>query len=298
MQNNSKSLFIVIPVHNRKHFTRNCLLSLRKQTFQKFTTIVIDDGSTDGTNDMIQKEFPEVVLLSGDGNLWWAGAINLGVEYVLSHEKNNGYILTLNNDTVFYPDYLEILHSNASKRPKSLIGSISICDDDQSTIIDAGVRINWLNAKYTNLGYGKSYNSLIKSSSIIQTVDLLSGRGTIIPLETFRDIGLYNSNRLPHYGSDYEFSHRAKVKGYNLMINYNALVISEAKTRGKNNKLTNLKISELIKSFYSIKSANNLKYRWNFARLCCSGWKLLLFYSFDIVRLIVGSLLIQIRYRK
>ena len=73
MQNNSKSLFIVIPVHNRKHFTRDCLLSLRKQTFQNFTIIVIDDGSSDGTGEMIQKEFPEVVLLHGDGNLWWTG---------------------------------------------------------------------------------------------------------------------------------------------------------------------------------------------------------------------------------
>ncbi len=298
MLKHNEKIFIVIPVYNRKSLTRDCLLSLQKQTFQNIQTIVIDDGSSDGTSQMIQREFPEVVLLNGDGNLWWAGAINLGVEYVLSHEKNNGYILTLNNDTVFYPDYLEILHSNASKRPKSLIGSISICDDGQSTIIDAGVRINWLNAKYTNLGYGKSYNSLLKSSSIIQTVDLLSGRGTIIPLKTFRDIGLYDVNRLPHYGADYEFSHRAKVKGYNLMINYNALVITGAKTRGKNDKLNILKLSELIKSFYSMNSANNLKFRWNFARLCCPGWKSLLFYTFDITRVVIGSFLNQVRLKK
>ncbi len=49
-------IFIVIPVHNRKHFTRECLLSLRKQTFQNFKVIVVDDGSSDETSEMIQKK--------------------------------------------------------------------------------------------------------------------------------------------------------------------------------------------------------------------------------------------------
>ena len=60
-------IHIVIPVYNRRDITRNCLLSLREQTHTDFQVVVIDDGSTDGTSEMIQKEFPEVVLLMGDG---------------------------------------------------------------------------------------------------------------------------------------------------------------------------------------------------------------------------------------
>lgn len=71
-------IYIIIPVHNRKHFTRECLLSLRKQTFQNFKVIVVNDGSSDGTGEMIEKEFSDVILLKGDGNLWWTGATNLG----------------------------------------------------------------------------------------------------------------------------------------------------------------------------------------------------------------------------
>jgi len=52
MNNYQKRVYIIIPVHNRKSFTRGCLLSLRKQTFQKITTIVVDDGSSDGTSEM------------------------------------------------------------------------------------------------------------------------------------------------------------------------------------------------------------------------------------------------------
>lgn len=275
-------IFIIIPVYNRKSLTKKCLISLGKQTFNNYIIIVVDDGSTDGTSEMIQNEFPEVVLLHGDGNLWWTGATNVGVEYALVHADQDDYILTLNNDTVVRYDYIQTLLNSASKYPKSLIGSISVSDEDESTVVDAGVRINWLTAKYTNLAKGRQYKGILRADSLIKQVDVLPGRSTLIPIEAFREIGLYDFKRLPHYGADYEFSHRAKMKGYKLLINYEAVVISNVKMTGLNNRVNKLKWSDLVKSFFSIRSPNNLKYRWNFARLCCTGWRLPVFLGFDV----------------
>jgi GT2 family glycosyltransferase len=67
-------IYIVIPVFNRKHYTKDCLLSLSAQTYSVFKTIVVDDGSTDGTADMLKEEFPEVIVLKGTGNLFWTAA--------------------------------------------------------------------------------------------------------------------------------------------------------------------------------------------------------------------------------
>ena len=78
-------IYIVIPVYNRKEFTHQCLLSIIKQTNKNFKIIIVDDRSTDGTREMINSEFPEIILLKGDGNLWWTRAINLGVKYALKH---------------------------------------------------------------------------------------------------------------------------------------------------------------------------------------------------------------------
>jgi len=261
-------IYIIIPVHNRKHLTRECLLSLRKQTFQNCKVIVVDDGSTDGTSEMIKKGFPKVVLLHGDGNLWWTGATNLGVEYALALADQDDYILTLNNDTVVGSNYIQTFLNSASEYPKSLIGSISVSDKDESRVVDAGVRINWLTAKYTNLTESRRYKDILNAGSLIQKVDVLPGRGTLIPIEVFRKVGLYDFKRLPHYGADYEFSRRANMKGYNLLINYKAVVISKVKETGLNNRVTSLGWGDLTKSFFSIRSANNLTQRWRFARLC------------------------------
>jgi len=290
-------IYIIIPVFNRKHFTQKCLLSLKKQTFQNFKVIVVDDGSTDRTGEMIKEEFPEVVLLEGDGNLWWTGATNLGVEYALAQADQTDYILTLNNDTIVRQDYLQYLFDCALNHPNSLIGSIFISDLKGSTVVDAGVRINWLTAKYTNLAKGRGYKDILRTGSLIQKVNVLSGRGTLIPIEVFQKLGLYNFKRLPHYGADYEFSRRANIKGYKLLINYEAVVISDVKMTGLNNGVNKLGWNDFGKSFFSIKSPNNLKQRWRFAHLCCAGWKLPVFFVCDTARVIIGSILYQIGAR-
>ena len=294
---NQHMVYVIIPVHNRCDMTSECLTSLSKQSYRNFTTIVIDDGSTDNTSNIIRGNFPEVVMLKGDGDLWWTGATNLGVKYALAQADKNDYILTLNNDTVVHGDYIETLLNCASEHQRSLIGSISVSKEDESVVIDAGVRINWLIAKYTNMAVGRSYPDILQGGPSIQKVDVLPGRGTLIPAEVFRQVGLYDFKRLPHYNADYEFSHRAKMNGYNLLINYEAIVISWVETTGLDNRVRSMKWDDLVRSFFTIRSVNNLRYRWNYARLCCPGWRFPVFYMCDTLRLIIGSLMYQTRLR-
>lgn len=86
--------------------------------------------------------------------------------------------------------------------------------------MDAGVHINWLTGKYANMAEGRQYKDILAAGSLIHQVDVLPGRGTLIPIEVFQKIGLYDFKRLPHYGADYEFSRRANMYGYKLLINY------------------------------------------------------------------------------
>ena len=76
---------IVIPVHNRKQYTRDCLHSLQKQTISSYRVIIVDDGSTDGTREMLRREFPEVIVLTGDGNLFWTGQLLEEDDTIFNH---------------------------------------------------------------------------------------------------------------------------------------------------------------------------------------------------------------------
>ena len=73
------SVFVVIPVHNGIEHTLRTVRSLLPLLPPGGRVVVVDDGSRDGTAETLRKECSGVVVLRGDGNLWWSGAINEGV---------------------------------------------------------------------------------------------------------------------------------------------------------------------------------------------------------------------------
>ena len=205
------NIYIIIPVHNNKQETLNCLGCLAKQTFTNFKTIIVDDGSTDGTSEAIKKIFPEVEVLTGNGELWWTRAINLALSKFLPLVHKDDYFLTLNNDVEFDESYLENLVFAAKQKPNTLIGSVSLDIHDKTKVVDAGIHINWLNQKRT-------MGSFKKGDFFNMEASRLSGRGALIPSKVFKEVGLYDEKHFPQYAADAELSVRAKNSGFKLCV--------------------------------------------------------------------------------
>ncbi len=274
-------IYIVIPVHNNKNYTKDCLQCLQKQIYSDFKIIVVDDGSTDGTDVMIKKNYPDVFLLKGDGNLWWAGATNLGIDWALNAGGESDYILTLNNDLVVKENYLASLMDSAKSFKDTLIGSLSADLKHPEEINDGGVKINFWTAKYESLNKGKTLAVLDNQPNKHVEVSALSGRGTLIPFTVFKAIGTYNYKQLPHYGADYEFSIRAKNAGFPLMVSYSSILYSHVDETG----LDNENRYAFLKYFFNIKSPSSIPQRLKFA-LCITKNPFMLasYVLFDLTR--------------
>jgi GT2 family glycosyltransferase len=221
-------IFVVVPVFNRWAYLERFLDCFRKQTYQNFEMIVVDDGSTDGTCAFIQERYPEVTLLRGDGNLWWTGAINVGIRCALDQAAEIDAVLVINDDLEVDPDYLKILHHLLQKMPRTLVGSVVVDINDPDLINQGGVKLNMLTAKYKVLNQNKRLSEFDQDYAI--DVSLLTGRGTLIPVQVFYEVGLFDDKHFQQCG-DMDLSIRARYVGYRLIESYRAIVKShEEKT--------------------------------------------------------------------
>ena len=92
------TISVIIPNWNGKDFLEDCLFAMRRQTFRDFETILVDNGSTDGSVEYVRKQFPEVTLLALPNNLGFTGGNIAGYA-----EARGSLITLLNNDTEAHP---------------------------------------------------------------------------------------------------------------------------------------------------------------------------------------------------
>ncbi|QJW88000.1 glycosyltransferase family 2 protein [Spirosoma taeanense] len=289
-------IFVVIPVHNRKQLTRACLQCLKSQTVRNFKVVVVDDGSTDGTDLMIQNEFPDVVRLTGDGNLWWTEGTNVGVRYALANKVagEDNFVLTLNDDTEVPDDYVETLLSNYYQYAPCLLGSVSVDIKKHDSLQFAGTRMNLHSAYEQDLAYSRYQNSyayLKRQTPFIES-DSLPGRGILIPFEVFDKVGLFDSRNFVHYMADIEFTVRARRAGYRLILPTNTVVFEHVDTSGLKVR-ADLTFNKFWRGLWSKYSPINLGMRYAFAmRHAPTKW---LYFSFDVGRIFIGYALRRMR---
>ncbi len=262
-KNKSLKVYIIIPIHNNIAETRNCLSCIRTQTYTNYEVIVIDDGSTDNSSEIIRKEYSGTTIIQGDGNLWWAGALYEGIEYVLEKAQLNDYVLILNNDLIFDKNYITNLVESSEENQGAVVGSLCKCQKT-GAIVDSGVKIDWKNLKF-NLK-----EVVDDGDNLIRNIDVLSTRGILIPVNVISEIGNFIPDKLRHYLSDYEYTIRMKKRGYTLLTSKKAIVFLNSEVTGFHlnwNKKYTLK--DIYWAVFSIKSSSNLKAWLVFIHLCC-----------------------------
>lgn len=204
---------IIIPVRNRKELTKNILSQIFTQvSFYRWgndiSVIVIDDGSTDGTKEMIFEQFTDVHLIEGDGSLWWTGAMVKGMEYAVN-KFNADYLLWLNDDISLADDFLDnLVNICSSKKYQEIVVGGLVKDETYSDWIVYSGSIK--RKPVRNI-------SMFPSSEELE-VDVLCGSVVIIPRSVVDKIQYPNATKLRHYGGDYEYIMRAKRNGFRVIL--------------------------------------------------------------------------------
>src|SRR3989344_6053610 len=135
----NKKVAIIIVNWNGKKFIKDCLNAVFKQTHKKFKVYLVDNGSTDGSSDFVNKIFPQTKIIQLDKNYGFAKGNNVGIKEAFK-DKSIKYIVCLNNDTIVDKNWLkEMVKTAGSNNKIGAVGSVSLYPN--KTIQNSGIRL-------------------------------------------------------------------------------------------------------------------------------------------------------------
>lgn len=184
----------------RANDTIECLKSIQSQDIEIDEIVVVDNGSSDGSVELIQNTFPDITLLSLKENLGFAGGFNFGINFLLS--KKYKYLLMVNNDTVCSPSMVRELYE-ASKERDAITAPFIYYYDSPDRVWSAGGDVS----KYL-LEILKHERNIPKDKPIQR--DFLTGCALFASIEQLSKIGLFNEDFFLYY-EDRDFCMRANA---------------------------------------------------------------------------------------
>jgi GT2 family glycosyltransferase len=243
------TVYCVIPVHNRLEITKRCLGYLSEQDYPAIQIVIVDDGSTDGTGEYLaQCGYPNLTVLAGDGNLWWGGAMHMGITHVIKVAGKDDYLLMLNDDVRVETSYVSSLVSESVANEGAVIGS-SQRDEVSGALLASGFTIDYWGMRIlpANAPYP------------IEGPDALPGRGALYPMRAVLSAGNINVKAFPHYLGDLEYSARIHEMGWDIIISKTADIYTSPESSDEH-----IRSQGITKDYFSFRSKNNLISRLRF----------------------------------
>lgn len=195
---------IIIPNYNGIKYIENCLASLADEPAH---VIVVDNGSMDGSREIVQEKFPLVRLLALDKNYGFCAAVNRGIEE--SGKDKTPYVILLNNDTAVEPGFVRALEKALDRDKRAFSGAARMVNMYRPEMIDdAG-------DYYCALGWAFAVGKDKPAADYGQPREVFSacGGACIYRRSILGEIGILDENHFA-YLEDVDIGYRARIYGY------------------------------------------------------------------------------------
>ena len=198
-----RTVSIVIPNYNGKHFLEDCLRSVFAQDIEDQEVIVVDNGSTDGSLEYLNT-YPGVRTIAMDKNYGFCGAVNAGIKAAKSD-----YVILLNNDTEVDKNFAkELLNAIRADEKIFSCSSKMVQFHDRTRMDDAG-------DYYCALGwaFGRGKGGLVENYD--EPVDIFAAcaGAAIYRKKMLESLGCFDEDHFA-YLEDIDLGYRARIQGY------------------------------------------------------------------------------------
>jgi GT2 family glycosyltransferase len=197
--------YIVIPNWNGVDYIEACLKSLLAQSLEA-GIIVVDNNSTDGSVELIEEKYSQVILVKNKINQGFAGGVNAGIRYALKLDAK--YIALFNNDAVADKKWLENLVAYLDSHPKVGIAASRIVSSGKKDLDSTGELYTTWGLPFPR-GRGEPIDSDYKEGLVFGA----SGGASLYRSKMLKEVGLFDKDFFAYY-EDVDLSFRAQLAGW------------------------------------------------------------------------------------
>ncbi len=212
-----RSVVVLVLSWNGAAFLRACLLALRAQEYAgRHAVLVVDNGSADGSADLVAAEFPEVALMRNGRNLGFAGGNNVGLRALWAGaapapaDFAPGVAVLLNQDTEVAPGWLAGLMGAFARHPQAGMVGCKIYEPDGVTLQHTGGVIRWPTAQGGHRGAGEADAGQYDTEG---PVDWATGAALAISGDLPAELRLLDERFHPAYYEDVDMGYRVRAAG-------------------------------------------------------------------------------------
>ena len=245
-------IYIIVPTFAKVDETKKLLDSIQKNIEKEHLVLLIDDHPEKVTLSAIEQN-NQVKVLPSKKELWWVGSINLGIETLFNcyDLQDEDIVVFANSDVQIEKNSFDILYGEMQKDKNQLVHPRTF--DQENVEVSSGANI------VTFFPYITRHPKDFKKYKEI--IDMGTARFLMMSGGVLSQVGYINQD-LVQYGGDNDFTLSAKrFHNINTYILRDAICrLDDSLTGIKNHNIQGTK--ELYKSFFSIKSPNNIKYRY------------------------------------
>jgi hypothetical protein len=206
MMNPEPFISVIILNWNGKRFLEECIDSVKGQTFRDFETILVDNGSTDGSAEFAEERYGEFIrIIRNRKNLGYTGGNNVGIR-----SARGEFIVLLNNDTWVHPNWLEELVRGVGSDHRVGMWAPKIYSYFKKNQIEAvGELIYWDGLNRARGQYEQDRGQYEE----IEEVFFPCGNSGMYRKILFDEIGLFDEDFFA-YGDDTDIGIRARMAGW------------------------------------------------------------------------------------
>lgn len=223
----NKQVAIILLNWNTPQHTSNCIVSLMQQCdAESYDLIIADNGSTDGSLDVLRSWFPQHIYIDNKENLGFAGGNNRALEYSIA--QGYPYSLLLNSDTEVEEDFLSPMLRHLERHPTVTALQPAIYFLHQKDQL-------WNGGSFFNQIFGITYAKNQKNRQALkeaEPVDWLTGCCFLVRNAALKRAGLLKEKFFLYY-EDVELSFRLREQGYTLQYFPATKIFHEAGVSGK-----------------------------------------------------------------